>query len=439
MEIPLVSIGIMTENALSFVFNNEYVHKETGDFLTGEHRALLLNNKILFNGKLYEELYFEPSSPNATFELKEVTIGKEFHWERKEDQHFGGALELLVTEKGILAINIADVEGYLISVISSEMSATSAKELLKAHAVISRSWLLAQTEKRNKLITTKEVYHSCYQDKERLIRWYDRQDHDMYDVCADDHCQRYQGVTRASTPFVEEAIKETRGEILIFENEICDTRFSKCCGGITEVFENTWEPVHHAYLTAHRDSLTNINIPDLTKEEEAEKWIRSSPASFCNTNKKEVLEQVLNNYDQETSDFFRWQVEYSQAEISELLERKSGFDFGLILDLIPVKRGASGRIEELKVIGSNLTLIIGKELEIRSALSESHLYSSAFIVDRLDIKGNIPGRFILTGAGWGHGVGLCQIGAAVMSTQGYNYQQILSHYYKGATIIKRYS
>lgn len=440
METPAVSVGIMTEKILSFVFNDEYIHTETGDFLIGEQRALLANDKILFNGKLYKELYFEPTSRSATFQLKNVTIGKEFHWERQEDQSFKGALDLLATEAGILAINEINIEDYLVSVISSEMSATSTKEMLKAHAVISRSWLLAQIEKSHQLANESERYITCYQDKDRFIRWYDREDHDMFDICADDHCQRYQGVTKAYTSLVEEAVKETKGQILINDETICDARFSKCCGGVSEEFEHCWEPVHHSYLTAIRDSLTDTTLPDLTNEEEAEKWIRSTPEAFCNTTDKEILGQVLNNYDQETTDFFRWKVEYTQVELSALLNRKSEsiVDFGLIRDLIPLKRGKSGRIEELKVVGTRNSLIIGKELEIRRALSETHLYSSAFVVDRLEVKGDIPGRFVLTGAGWGHGVGLCQIGAAVMSTQGYNYRDILSHYYKGALIKKRY-
>lgn len=439
MDIPLVSVGIMKKNALSFAFTNEYVHTETGDFLTGVQRALLLNDKILFNGKLYKELYFEPASSSSIFELKEVTIGKGFHWEQTEDQSFTGALELLVTDDGIQAINIVSIEEYLISVISSEMSATSAKELLKAHAVISRSWLMAQTEKKSILARTDNTYQNSYQDKDRFIRWYDIEDHDLYDVCADDHCQRYQGVTRASTPLVEKVVDETCGEVLTYRNEICDTRFSKCCGGVTELFETAWESEHPPHLIPQRDCISDTDIPDLTQEDAAEKWIRSSPPSFCNTQEKKVLEQILNDYDQETADFYRWQIEYTQQEISDLLKKKEGYsDLGNILNLTPLKRGSSGRIEELKIIGSNRTITIGKELEIRKALSESHLYSSAFVVDLLDVKNGIPGRFILTGAGWGHGVGLCQIGAAVMSTQGYNYQQILSHYYKDAIITKRY-
>jgi len=440
METPAVSVGIMTENVLSFFFNDEYIHMETGDFLVGEQRALLVNDKILFNGKLYKELYFEPVSEKASFDLKEVTIGKGFHWERKEDQRFNGALDILITETGLLAINEINVEDYLISVISSEMSATCSKEMLKTHAVISRSWLLAQIEKSRHLAQDQSKYITCYQDKERFIRWYDREDHAMYDVCADDHCQRYQGITKASTLSVVEAVRETHGEIMIQGDQICDTRFSKCCGGVTEEFEHCWEPEHHSYLTAVRDSKTDKAIPDLTQEEEADKWIRNTPDSFCNTSDKEILGQVLINFDQETTDFYRWKVEYTQTELSSLLNQKMDglINVGLIRDLIPVKRGTSGRIEELKIVGTNNSIIIGKELEIRRILSKTHLFSSAFVVDRVNIKGSIPERFVLTGAGWGHGVGLCQIGAAVMSTQGYTYREILSHYYKGARIERKY-
>lgn len=440
MDIPAVSVGIMTENVLSFCFNEEYIHVETGEYLSGEQRALLVNDKILFNGKLYKELYFEPAYKTSSFDLREVTIGKGYHWERKENQRFNGALDILVTDSGLLAINEINMEDYLISVISSEMSATCSKEMLKTHAVISRSWLLAQIGKSRRLAHSLHQYTTCYQDDERVIRWYDREDHSMFDVCADDHCQRYQGITKASTPLVEEAVRETRGEIMVQENQICDTRFSKCCGGVSEAFEHCWEPVPHSYLTAIRDSTTDTVIPDLTIEQEAAKWIRHCPESCCNTSDKEILGQVLIHYDQETTDFYRWKVEYTQAELSALLNQKMGglSNAGLIRDLIPIKRGTSGRIEELKIVGTNNSIVVGKELEIRRVLSKTHLFSSAFVVDRFDIRNNIPQRFVLTGAGWGHGVGLCQIGAAVMSTQGYSYKGILSHYYKGAGIEKKY-
>lgn len=437
MDAPLVNVGIMTEKALSFVFNGEYIHTESSSFLTGEQRALFVNGNIVYNGKLYKELFFEPASPESSFDLKTVTIGVDFHWQRQEDQRFKGALNLVAGNEGIVVINSIDVEEYLISVISSEMSATASKELLKAHAVISRSWLLAQIEKTFRLGNAPDKYKSCERDHDQLVRWYDREDHHMFDVCADDHCQRYQGITRASTPIVKEVIHETRGEILTDGESICDTRFSKCCGGVTEQFEHCWEPVPHSYLTAVRDS-RETSFPDLTDPTEAEMWIHNTPDAFCNTTDKKILSQVLNNYDQETTNFYRWKVTYTQEELAELIHRKSGIDFGEILDLIPLERGTSGRIEKLRIVGTRRIYTIGKELEIRRTLSETHLYSSAFVVDKEDMHASIPQRFVLTGAGWGHGVGLCQIGAAVMGEQGYSYTEILAHYFRGATIEKRY-
>ena len=281
----------------------------------------------------------------------------------------------------------------------------------------------------------------------QLIKWYDHEAHKNFDVCADDHCQRYQGITRASTSRAIEAVSATRGETLMYEGKICDARFSKCCGGAFEEFQNCWENVRHPYLIGQRDSQTTNKLPDLTIEAEADKWIRTSPVAFCNTQDKKILSQVLNNYDQETADFYRWKVSYSQEELSELIHKRSGIDFGKIIDLIPVERGTSGRLVRLKIVGTLRTLTIGKELEIRRTLSNSHLYSSAFVVDKeykeedreyKEEEQKIPSRFILTGAGWGHGVGLCQIGAAVMGEQGYKYEEILSHYYPGSMIERQY-
>ena len=431
---PMVNVGIMTQKSILFVLNGSYIETETGEELQGEQRAIWTNNKILFNGKPYEDLFFEPTDEaNCSFDLKAVTIGVDFHWQRREDQRFRGALNLAVTDEGIVAINQIDAEEYLTSVISSEMSANASKQLLKAHAVISRSWLLAQIEKNQQLANAEKPYASCQQDDEQLIRWYDREDHVLFDVCADDHCQRYQGITRATNPVVKEAIQETRGEVLLYDGAICDARFSKCCGGVTERFENCWEPVEHPYLALLRDA-PEQDFPDLTDEAAAQTWIRTAPDAFCHTTDREILSQVLNNYDQETTDFYRWQVSYTQAELAELIRRKSGIDFGQILNLIPLERGGSGRIVRLKIVGSQRSLIIGKELEIRRTLSESHLYSSAFVVDKEGADDNVPTRFTLIGAGWGHGVGLCQIGAAVMGAQGYPYDAILTHYFPGATI-----
>ena len=451
MEAPVINVGIVSEKALSFVFNTEYVHVETGAFLVGEQRALFVNGKIVFNGKLYNELFFEPAAADSSFDLKAVTIGVDFHWQRQEDQRFRGALNLVVGKEEIIAINQVDAETYLMSVISSEMSATASKEFLKAHAVISRSWLLSQVENRIRK-TDAPRFPNPYRDKTQLIRWYDREEHTFFDVCADDHCQRYQGITRAFTPAVEEAVNETRGEILTDDERICDTRFSKCCGGVTEKFEHCWQPVPHAYLTAVRDDARSLGtdslqtkagasappLPDLTNEAEADRWIRTAPDSFCRTADSRILSQVLTNYDQETTDFYRWKVAYTQPELSELIRRKSGMDFGEIVDLVPLERGTSGRIVRLKIVGTRQSFIIGKELEIRRTLAETHLYSAAFVVDREDFRYDIPGRFVLTGAGWGHGVGLCQIGAAVMGEQGYSYREMLAHYFPETVLEKRY-
>jgi SpoIID/LytB domain protein len=318
------------------------------------------------------------------------------------------------------------------------MSATSSLELLKAHAVISRSWLLAQIEKSKELKSESANYISLTETEIERVKWYDREDHDNFDVCADDHCQRYQGITRASTSLVEKAIKDTVGEILSYDRRICDARFSKCCGGMMEVFENVWEPVNHPYL---KSLIDNNKDPrgfdlDLENEKSAEAWILDQPEAFCNTHNKKVLSQVLNDYDQETNDFYRWEVQYSQKEVSELMTKRIGIDVGLILDFIPLKRGASGRLIKLKIVGSKKTMVIGKELEIRKALSETHLYSSAIVFEKVEKDGKIS--FILKGAGWGHGVGLCQIGAAMMGAKGYPYQQILQHYFNGAILERRY-
>ncbi|MCD7976353.1 MAG: SpoIID/LytB domain-containing protein [Tannerellaceae bacterium] len=435
MKTPIVNVGILTEQTIYFVLKGAYTENEKS--FSGEQHVSFREGKICFHDQLYESLLFIPGSEEASFVIRDVTIGVDFHWERKEDQEFQGALKLLADQEGIVVINQINIENYLISVISSEMSATATKEFLKAHAVISRSWLLAQIEKNTRLTRTEESYQSCYENKDELIRWYDREDHTLFDVCADDHCQRYQGITKASTEIVREVISETSGEILTSDGNICDARFSKCCGGVTEKFESCWEPVPHSYLTTLRDSKQST-YPDLTLETEAIHWIRTAPEAFCHTKDKAILSQVLNNYDQETTDFYRWEVTYSQEQLSELICRKSGRDFGDILDLSPLERGTSGRIQKLRIVGSKQTFTIGKELEIRRTLSESHLYSSAFIVEKQSVTDRVPGQFILKGAGWGHGVGLCQIGAAVMGNSGYTYQQILTHYFKNADIEKRY-
>lgn len=388
---------------------------------------------------LATELYLEPDDyETSEFVVDDVVIGVDFHWQRKEPQRFKGALKMIVENGMITLINILSVEDYLKSVISSEMNATSSPELLKAHAVISRSWLYAQLIHSEKPDTTEGRIETL---DERII-WYDREDHKNFDVCADDHCQRYQGITRQSRPEVVKAVDQTAG-MCLYDGEnpetIADARFSKCCGGVFEEFESCWQPHHHSYLTARADSPTPEVYPDLRKEENARKWILSSPEAFCNTADRDVLAEVLNTYDQETADFFRWKVEYSAAELADIIKKRSKVDFGEILALEPLERGTSGRIIRLRIRGTKHTMVIGKELEIRRTLSHSHLYSSAFIPEGLDPdKHGVPERWVLRGAGWGHGVGLCQIGAAMMASKGYRWDQILNHYFPGAIIKKAY-
>jgi SpoIID/LytB domain protein len=444
METPLIKVGIMVEKEIFFSLHGNYHFENSEESITGKFKAIKTGTGICLecgdkNWTNPTTLNLIPSDPESgNFKLHDVTIGINFHWERKEDQIFKGGLYFVCTGDKIQAINVLTIEDYLISVISSEMSATSSMELLKAHAVISRSWLLAQVQKSKNLLAEKQKYQTTFRTEEELVKWYDREDHSVFDVCADDHCQRYQGITRSTTPLVEKAVKETWGEILAYAGEICDARFSKCCGGVTEVFEKVWEPINHPYLQKLVD---NDFTPEgfrleLEQENIAGKWISGNPPAFCNSSDKEVLKQVLNDYDQETNDFYRWKVVYDQDELSELVKTRSGIDFGTILDLIPLERGTSGRLIRLKIIGTLKTMIIGKELEIRKTLSHSHLYSSAFIVEKQETDGKIS--FILHGAGWGHGVGLCQIGAAVMGSKGYTYQQILTHYFPGAGLERRY-
>ena len=445
MQEPVITVGILSGKEIGFSFPKEFISSD-GIAICGIQQAVYRKGKICWQEKEYDELSFTPQQDTSSFfELQDVTIGINFHWERKEVQRFNGELKIIVEDDRLTAINIIPIEDYLTSVISSEMSATASLELLKAHAVISRSWLLNKLKVANGKL--KVIMHPDNTANfelstlpSQLIKWYDHEAHKNFDICADDHCQRYQGITRASTPQAIEAVFATRGEVLMYEGEICDARFSKCCGGAFEEFQNCWENVKHPYLIGQRDSKTETRLPDLTKEVEADKWIRTSPAAFCNTHNKQVLSQVLNNYDQETTDFYRWRVCYSQQELSELIHKRSGIEFGKIIDLIPVERGTSGRLVRLKIVGTLRTLIIGKELEIRRTLSSSHLYSSAFVVDKeyKEDEKEIPSRFILTGSGWGHGVGLCQIGAAVMGEQGYKYKEILSHYYPGSAIEQQY-
>ena len=481
---PQVSVGIMHAQKIRFTLDSQYrlvekngIRNAKGPVYQGDLEVELADDgeSLVFEDQLYTQLLFEPleGADSSAFWLRDVVIGVNFHWERKEDQMFEGSLKFIVEHGLVCPINILGVEDYLTSVISSEMSATANENLLKAHAVISRSWLLAQMEH-----ASKEKQPSCTlrnnaeNNCPELVKWYDRDDHNNFDVCADDHCQRYQGLTRASTQTVRKAVDQTWGEVLSYEGEICDARFYKCCGGMLEEFESAWEDTHYDYLEVVRDSQESAEVEvtarkealakkdpskmkygkdaatilDLTDEGKAEAWIFANPDAFCNTKDAAILSQVLNNYDQETANFYRWKVEYTQEEIAELVNSKSGEDFGQIVNLVPVERGTSGRLIRLKIVGTKKTMIIGKELEIRRILSPSHLYSSAFVAKRLNAEGKylpedaqaVPAKFELYGAGWGHGVGLCQIGAAVMGAKGFSYDSILYHYYPNAEIVKKY-
>lgn len=438
MKEPEISVGIVNAQEIHFTLNGHFFAK--GETVCGEQVVTFNEGGILWKNNLYRELTFTPQEELNSFSLYDVTIGINFHWERQETQIFMGTLKFVVHEDKITAINQLPVEDYLTSVISSEMSATSSLELLKAHAVVSRSWLFAQIEKRKALDNQRDGFFPFTKTKDEYIRWYDREDHTIFDVCADDHCQRYQGITKASNATVAEAVRATRGQLLMYGNKVCDARFSKCCGGATEEFEYCWEDKHYPYLTAIRDAEEEENkeLPDLTQEKEAQHWIRKAPQSFCDTHDAKILSQILNNYDQETTDFYRWHIRYSQQELADIIRTNTKTDYGEIIDLIPVERGKSGRICKLKIVGTLKTLTIGKELEIRRTLSNSHLFSSAFIVDKGELVDGIPQWFFISGAGWGHGVGLCQIGAAVMGEKGYKYDEILLHYYKGADIRRFY-
>lgn len=430
---PTLSVGILTAEKVYFQLHGAYsIGSETLQDCKGVAEIVEGKLHVAIAGNNYHgaSFLFKAADTNAFLEIFDVVIGIDFHWERKENQRFKGDLKLFQDADKCIAINVLSLEDYLESVISSEMSATASEALLKAHAVISRSWLLAQVIKQKELTAD---YESVYETNDELIKWYDREDHEHFDVCADDHCQRYQGITRIGTQGAVEAVRATKGEVLLYGDEICDARFSKCCGGVVESFENVWEPVAKPYLVplydAENESLSGM---DLTDEQQAVNFIKTAPEAFCNTHDAKILAEVLNDYDQETQDFYRWTVRYTQNELTDLVKRRSGVDYGKILELLPIERSYSGRLKRLKIIGEKCSRIIGKELEIRKTLSESHLYSSAFVVEREGTD------FILKGAGWGHGVGLCQIGAAVMGAKGYDYSEILKHYFKGITLEKIY-
>ena len=418
-NVPTLKVGIVAAPAVTVRFNGNFSGMAKGTLRTFQPTD--------------GPMTFTPLDPDATFTILNVTIGIDFHWERNEDQTFYGALTLQPLPDGnrVQAINTIDIERYLTSVISSEMNANAPAEFLKAHAVISRSWVLAQLRP----IVGDTGFQPSVTDEE-IVRWYDRDAHSVFDVCADDHCQRYQGCTKASTPQAVRAIELTRGLALTdADGNLCDARFSKCCGGMTEVFSSCWQPIDMPYLVAERDRMPALPAPDLTTEPAAREWIGSRPESFCANPPREVLETVLNNYDLETPDFYRWRVDYTADELDALVARRTGLDFGHITALQPLRRGPSSRITRLLIRGTRRSMIIGKELEIRRSLSPSHLYSSAFTatVNSLRADGT-PDSWTLTGAGWGHGVGLCQIGAAVMAHEGYDYAAILSHYFPGATL-----
>ncbi len=441
-KIPEIQVGILSDYSVEFFLEGKYM-TPCGNEIEGSWYAETRGDSIVISDG-YKTLFLksgaliQPTKDTNYFTLFDVTMGLNINWERKEKQSFKGTLKLLEVEDEINVINVLSIEDYLTSIISSEMSEGSSKELLKAYAVMSRSWLLTKKNKVRNIESEKKGYQVCFCTEDEYIKWYEREDHLYFDVCADHHCHKYQGIIKSDTKCVSEAVKETEGLVLVYGGEICDVRFSKCCGGVTEVYENVWEPVHHSYLKSVVDQYDDPDSfdLDLTNEKSAKDWILSQPAVFCNTQEQEILSHVLSNCDQEINDFFRWEVSYSQYELSELVKKKLNMDFGLIEDLIPVERGNSGRLIKLKIVGEKQTLTIGKEMEIRKTLSESELYSSAFIIERV-FQGNDV-FFRLKGAGWGHGVGLCQIGAAVMAEKGYSFEQILKHYFRGAELVKKY-
>ncbi len=429
---PKIRVGIMAAREIRFCLNDSYTDDRSS--FEGEMCISAVQGRLNWNGVLIDSLTLKPNEHGATFTLHDVTIGIGFHWERREEQTFSGQLKFIIEDGLVRAINILSVEEYLTSVISSEMKPTASREFLRAHAVISRSWVLAQLRSPYRTVQTAdkaEPTHGHILD--RIIKWYDHDQHTLFDVCADDHCQRYQGRTRIISAAAQAAVKDTFGQTLVSEGHLCDARFSKCCGGITEQFETCWQDEHKPYLVALRDSSINEGVlPDLTVEKNARQWILSGPKSFCNSADGNILSESLNGYDLETPDFYRWTVQYTTAQISDIFRRKSGLDIGDIIDMRPIKRGPSGRIYELEIEGTKSTVTIGKELEIRRTLSESHLFSSAFILEKTQ------DGFIIKGAGWGHGAGLCQIGAAVMAAKGYTYREILQHYYPHTTLGRFY-
>ena len=410
--------------------------------LTGRFSAKAVPGAILLSDQAHREIARMPSIrlaalPDSLFELSRVTIGKTFHWERKEDQIFRGNLVLLSRQDGtIAAINEIPLEDYLQGVISSEMNPEAPLEFLRAHAILSRSWLMAALARKKDKGPSLSLRPSPEREEGEVVRWYDREDHDLFDVCADDHCQRYQGIKKTGAARTEEAVRETCGRVLAYGDEICDARYSKACGGLTEDFATAWDDKNVPYLASVADAPAPHH--PIRTEEEAVRWILSVPEAYCHTADEYLLEKILPSFDRETRNFFRWTIEYPQEELEEILREKSGFDFGDLQEITPLLRGPSGRVRRLQITGSKKTIVVGKELEIRRWLSRSHLYSSAFLVEvKKDSRGK-PERFTFQGAGWGHGVGLCQIGAAVMASRGFSAEEILKHYFRGVEIKKIY-
>ncbi|MCI0662661.1 MAG: SpoIID/LytB domain-containing protein [Acidobacteria bacterium] len=439
---PIVAVGLISGGeSASFILKSEFVTGEGVRLDAGSYQARAKDGgRIEITGDADRhpmslgEFRLTPLDPATSFIIRDVVIGISFHWRRNEDQEFRGSLRIKMdSERRLILINEITVEDYLSSVISSEMSESAHPELLKAHSVISRSWLLAQLKPFKEPRT--RIPES---DSKKLIRWYDREDHYDFDVCADDHCQRYQGITRQTSLAAKTAVGETQGQVLVYHDQLCDARYSKACGGMTESFDAAWEDQKIPYLTVTYDGKTfptGFSLP-LTNEENARLWIDNSPPAYCNTKDRDVLGKILPDFDQETTDFYRWRVVIGQEELRDLLRLKLGIDFGTVHQLESVERGGSGRIVKLRITGDRETMVIGKELEIRRALSPSHLYSSAFLVETEGSHSGPPSHFILKGAGWGHGVGLCQIGAAIMAEREYNYEQILEHYYR-ETVLKQ--
>jgi len=443
---PKITVGILSEKKIYFDLYGEFNVEGLNQILSGRFSVELIKDKIICKrgDEIFEflnEVIFEPVDPSIeSFLIKDVIIGLKFHWERREKQRFAGTLKIIKDNGKLTVLNIISIENYLSSVISSEMNAKSSLQLLKAQAIVSRSWLLSQLQRSKYLKKEKTKSTNEFVSENEIVRWYDKEDHKYFDVCADDHCQRYQGVTKIISDVALQAIEQTRGVVLTYDNKLCDGRYSKSCGGITESFYNVWEPIQIAYLTTVVDYKYEPENFDLNFDSEinASKWIKGNVPSFCNLTDKKIISQVLNDFDQETKDFYRWKVEYTQEELREIINSKTQMDFGNIIDLIPIERGYSARIIKLKIKGTKKELTFGKELEIRRILSKTHLYSSAFVVDKGNIVNNVPQNFTFYGAGWGHGVGLCQIGAAYMASKGYQFDEILFHYFIGTKLKKLY-